>query len=417
MKRHVRRPKLIAILTGTVIGSFVGGTALTGCNVLRPSSKSPEYDSAKRDIESYMDQDGNYVRPEGLKGEKKKSSSAFSEMLGLGEKPADKAGAREAYLEGDKLFESAKNSEGDERFKLFEQAAKKYKSAAKLWKSSAMEQDALFMAGESYFFADKLPAAEDMYVRLIKDYPRTKFLDKTDQRRMEIALFYLRYDAADPQAFYELNFTDRRRPWNDTRRNGVRVLDKMRMDNPTGRQADDATMELANEAFRRENYLEAREKFEDLRVTYPDSPHQFEAHFLGLKSAIETYQGAQYASEPLDEAEKLIKKLLKQFPNESKEHREYIDRAYAEIRYKKAERLHDQAAYRIARGENNAAKVYLDQILVEFSDTPFADQAKASLAKIAPLPGEPTRHFQWLAEIFPESSRTRPLLEAKGDVK
>jgi outer membrane protein assembly factor BamD (BamD/ComL family) len=413
----VRRPKLIAILTGTVIGSFVGGTALTGCNVLRPSSKSPEYDSAKRDIESYMDQDGNYVRPEGLKGEKKKSSSAFSEMLGLGEKPADKAGAREAYLEGDKLFESAKNSEGDERFKLFEQAAKKYKSAAKLWKSSAMEQDALFMAGESYFFADKLPAAEDMYVRLIKDYPRTKFLDKTDQRRMEIALFYLRYDAADPQAFYELNFTDRRRPWNDTRRNGVRVLDKMRMDNPTGRQADDATMELANEAFRRENYLEAREKFEDLRVTYPDSPHQFEAHFLGLKSAIETYQGAQYASEPLDEAEKLIKKLLKQFPNESKEHREYIDRAYAEIRYKKAERLHDQAAYRIARGENNAAKVYLDQILVEFSDTPFADQAKASLAKIAPLPGEPTRHFQWLAEIFPESSRTRPLLEAKGDVK
>jgi outer membrane protein assembly factor BamD (BamD/ComL family) len=234
---------------------------------------------------------------------------------------------------------------------------------------------------------------------------------------MEIALFYLRYDAADPQAFYELNFTDRRRPWNDTRRNGVRVLDKMRMDNPTGRQADDATMELANEAFRRENYIEAREKFEDLRITYPDSPHQFEAHFLGLKAAIETYQGSQYASEPLDEAEKMIKKLLKQFPNESKEHREFIDRAYAEIRYKKAERLHDQAAYRMARGENNSAKIYLDQILVEFPDTPFGEQAKASLETISTLPGEPTRYFQWLASIFPESSRTRPLLEAKGDVE
>ena len=417
MKLNVQRSRLFAIMIGTAVVSTVGSSLLTGCNVFRPGSKTPEYDAAKRDIESYMDQDGNYVRPEGLKGEKKKSSSAFASMIGLGEKPADKTGAREAYLEGDALFERAKNAPDDERYKLFEQAAKKYKAAGKLWKSSAMEQDALFMAGESYFFADKLPAAEDMYVRLIKEYPRTKFLDKTDQRRMEIALFYLRYDAADPQAFYELNFTDRRRPWNDTRRNGVRVLDKMRMDNPTGRQADDATMELANEAFRREDYLEAREKFEDLRITYPDSPHQFEAHFLGLKAAIETYQGAQYASEPLDEAEKLIKKLLKQFPNESKEHREFIDRAYAEIRYKKAERLHDQAAYRMARGENNSAKIYFDQILIEFSDTPFGEQAKASLETIAPLPGEPTRHFQWLATLFPESSRTRPLLEAKGDVK
>jgi hypothetical protein len=71
----------------------------------------------------------------------------------------------------------------------------------------------------------------------------------------------------------------------------------------------------------------------------------------------------------------------------------------------------------MARGENNSAKIYLDQILVEFSDTPFAEQAKDSLETIATLPGEPERYFEWLASLFPESSRTRPLLEAKGDVK
>ena len=417
MNSHVRRPNLFALIVGTALGAFLSSTLLCGCSVLRPGTKTPEYDAAKRDIESYMDEEGNYVRPEGLKGEKKKSSSSVAKLIGLGEKPVDRAASRVAYLEGDALFEQAKNAEGNEKLKLFEKAAKKYKMAAKLWKSSAMEQDALFMAGESFFFAEKYPAAEDMYVTLIKDYPRTKFLDKTDQRRMEIALFYLRYDAADPEAFYELNFTDRRRPWNDTRRNGVRVLDKMRMDNPTGRQADDATMELANEAFRRENYSEAREKFEDLRVTYPDSPHQFEAHFLGLKAAIETYHGAQYASEPLDEAEKLIKKLLKQFPNESKEHREYIDRAYAEIRYRKAERLHDQAEYRMNRGENNSAKIYLEQLKEDFSDTPFVEQANNDLSRISTLPGEPTRYFEGLAKVFPESSRTRPLLNSKDDVK
>jgi len=417
LRPYVRRSKKFTTAVGMVIAALAGTTFLAGCNVLNPGLKTPEYDSAKRDIESYMDQDGNYVRPEGLKGEKKKSSSSFSKMIGMGEKPANKEGARASYLEAHDLFIKATSAEGSERLNLFEQAGKKFKTAAKLWKSSAMEQDALFMAGESYFFAEKYPTAEDFYVRLSKDYPRNRFTDKSDQRRVEIARFYLQYDAVDPQSFYSLNFTDRRRPWNDTRRNGVRVLDVVRMDNPTGRLADDATMELANAAFNRGDYVEAREKYEDLRITYPDSEHQFEAHFLGLKAAIETYHGAQYASEPLDEAEKLIKKLLKQFPNESKEHREYIDRAYAEIRYKKAERLHDQADYRIKRGENNAAKVYLDQIVEDFSDTPFAEQAKSDLATVETLPGEPTRYFQWLAKMFPESSRTRPLLEAKGDVK
>ncbi len=65
---------------------------------------------------------------------------------------------------------------------------------------------------------------------------------------------------------------------------------------------------------------------------------------------METYQGPQYAVEPLDEAEKLIKRIMKQFPEQAKEHREYLNRGYAEVRYKKAERLFDQARYRMNRG-------------------------------------------------------------------
>ncbi len=48
----------------------------------------------------------------------------------------------------------------------------------------------------------------------------------------------------------------------------------MRLDSPTGRLADDSTMELANNAFEKGNYEEAADLYEDLRTTYPDSPHQ-----------------------------------------------------------------------------------------------------------------------------------------------
>jgi len=390
-----------------------------GCSIFRPSSNAlPEYDAAKRSVESYQDAEGNWVRPEGVRAEKKKNTelaSSLSWIPGLGGQAVDKVAARQAFSEGDALFEQAKNAEGDERVKLFKAAGKNYKEAAKNWQSSALEQDSLFMAGESYFFAEAYPDAEQFYVRLVKEYPRTPLLDKADQRRMEIALYWLQYDAADPHAFYELNLTDRRRPWNDTGRRGVNVLEKMRLDNPTGRLADDATMELATEAFRKAKFPEARDTFEDLRITYPDSPHQFQAHFLGLKASLETYQGPQYGVEPLDEAEKLIKRILKQFPDEAADQREYLNRAYAEVRYMKSERLYDQARFRMNRGENNAAKHYLDQILVEFSDTPFADKARDAQATIEPLPGEPKPYFKWLADQFPENSKTKPLLESKAE--
>lgn len=392
--------------------------ACSGCSLWRPNqNKLPEYQDAKNAIEGYTDDEGNWVRPEGARAEKKKgkTASVFGTIPGFGEKPPDKPAARAAYLEGDALFEQAKNAEGDARVDLFRQAGKKYKAAAKLWRSSALEQDALMMAGESYYFAEDYPDAEDFYVRLIKEYPRTRYLDKADQRRMEIALYWLKYDAADPKAFYELNFTDRRRPLNDDRRNGVRMLEKMRLDNPTGKLADDATMELASHAFQRGEYQESREIFEDLRLTYPDSPHQFEAHFLGLKAAMETYQGPQYAIEPLDQAEKLVKQTVKQFPQEAREHQEYLNRSYAEIRYKRAERVYDQATFRLNRQENRAAQVYLDRILTEFSDTPFAEKARADQERIKSLPGEPQRHFQWLANLFPESSKTAPLLQSKDE--
>ncbi len=391
-----------------------------GCAAFNVNKNSmPEYDEARNSVEGYSDSDGNWVRPEGARAEKKKKGktpAALAWIPGMSEKPPNKEKARALYLEGDELFEKAKNAEGDERIEFFRQAAKKYKAAAKEWRSSALEQDAMMMAGESYFFSEDYTYAENLYVKLVKEYPRTRYQDKVDQRLMEISLYWLKYDEADPKAFYELNVTDRRRPWNDTHGHGKRVLDRVRLANPTGKLADDATMELATDAFRKGNYVEARDTFEDLRITYPDSPHQFDAHFLGLKAALETYEGAQYASEPLDEAEKMIKKIMKQFPQQAKEHQEYLNRAYLEVRFKKSERLWDQADYHLKRGENNAARMYLDRLLTEYNDTPFAENARTAQEKIAEQPGEPTRHFQWLANAFPERKKTAPLLESKEDV-
>lgn len=389
----------IAIALTCEIGLF------NGCAAMRPNaSASPEYRSAKDAIESYEDDEGNYVRPEGLKAKKKKDSILGQNLIpGFGSKPTDQKKAREEYAKGDQLFLKASDATGKERSDLFKQAAKQYKQSAKYWTSSTLEQDAWLMAGESFFFAEEYPEAEEMYVRLFRDYPRNRYEDLINKRRMELGLYWVRYDRADHKPFYVLNMFDQKRPWNDTGNNGKRVLEKMRIDSPTNRLADDATMELANNAFAKGDYEGAASLYGDLRTTYPDSNHQFDAHFLGLKSELQTYVSYEYDGQALDRAEKLLKQIHRQFPNESREHEEYLKRVYAEIQFRRAERLVAKARYRINRGENQAAVVFLRQVVKDYPDTPFAEEAQTQLAAVGDLPAQPERHFQWLADMVPHN--------------
>lgn len=402
-----------ALLLG--IGS-VAVFACTGCQLWRPDrGGGKDYQDMRNSVEGYHDDEGNWVRPEGAKAEKKRGSTthAIAQYIpGLADRPAEPEKAKELYAEAEKTFEEAKNSKDSERLKLFHKAAGQYKNAAKHWQSSYLENDALMMAGESYFFAEEYKNAEEQYARVLKEHPRSKYQDLIDSRRMEIGMYWLQLRKDQPSSSYMVNLTDKKRPWSDTGGHGRRTLENVRMTNPTGRLSDDVTMVLGNEAFQRGAYQDAADHYSDLRITHPESPHQFEAHFLGLKSIMETYEGADYTENPLNEADKLVKQINKQFPKESQENREFLTRAYAEIRYRKAERLWTRAEWRINRGENNAAKMYLDRILTEFNDTPFADKAREAQSKIDGRPGEPVQQFSWLANLFNDRDPVKEYLHS-----
>ncbi len=386
-------------------------TMVSGCSSLNPFKREDdEYVKARNLIEGYEDREGNWIRPEGTRADKRRGSDlpAFLQKIpGLAPRPVDKELARKEYIEGDALFEKAKVAEGEERRSLFRQAAKKYISAGKNWVSSALEQDSYLMTAESYFFAEDYSKAEDYYVKLVKEYPRTRYQDRVDQRRMEIGLYWLQFK----DQFYHVNLTDNKRPWNDTPNHGKRVLEKMRLDNPTGKLADDVTMELANTQFKRENWNEALDLYRDLISTYPDSRHQFDAHFLGVKAAMQSYQGAEYSEEPLLQASKMIKQMTRQFPDQSQGQMEHIRSAYAEVVYHRAEREYSKAQYRYNKGEAKSARIYCTNLLAndEFKDTPFAQRAKEMLQKLEGMPSEPVQPLGWLATALPNRDRISPL--------
>ena len=381
----------------------------TGCKILSPW-KEDEYSRAKNAIEGYEDKEGNWIRPEGSRADKMVNSDVpkiFRKIPGLGERKVDKELAREKLNEANGYYQAATTSQGDDRKELYLKAAKTYIQAGKQWASSSLEQDAYFMAAESYFFAEEYPKAEDYYVKLIKEYPRTRYQDRVDQRRMEIGNYWLQF----PDKFYNVNWTDKTKPLNDTQNHGKRVLEKMLLDSPTGRLADDAIMDIANTEFKRENWNEALDRYRDLITVYTDSPHQFDAHFLGAKAALLAYQGPQYSSEPLEQADKLLKQMVRQFSKQASERKESIAEMLAEVKYRQAERLYDEATYRNNKQEYAAAIVYCDRILGNYPDTPFAEKAQEIIDEADGKPSVPTPYLHWMTYAFPSRDKVTPLLK------
>ena len=337
-------------------------------------------------------------------------TKSFKKLVGRG--PNRKL-AQDLYDQAEQEYQqAAEMPPGGERASKFLAAGAKFAQAAEYWPGSHVEMDALFMAGESNFFADHYWDATKFYERLIKKNPNNRYLDTVDARRFAIARFWLQLNEDSPEPFYYANFINETRPWRDSRGHAIRQYEKIRLDDPTGRLADDATLAVGNAHFKEGRFLKADESYTDLRKTFPNSEHQFSAHYLGLKAKLESYLGPDYSGEALEEGEKLIKLMRRQFPNDAEKEKEYLDRAAAEIRYKKAEKLHFFARYHDRRREYRAASRRYHQIVTQFADTPFAGQAQRRLEQIQGLPPVPPPQLPWLISLFPQSDKVKPIIEA-----
>lgn len=389
---------------------------LCGCSLLSKDKGSlTDYEATKQSIDGDSSFGDTEYRMEGVSADKERNSSNFLKQLGL-RRPRQKNRtlAKQQYQEAEKLFEQARNLEGPARARTFREAADQYEVAATNWRSSDLEQDALLMSAESSFFAEDYYRAEQYYGKLVKEYPRNPYLDHINSRQFEIADFWIKLARRDKNPFAMVNFSDPKEPWNDTGGHGKRVLEKLRIDNPTGKISDDATMRLAMEQYEKGDFEEAAHTFADLRLTYPDSEHMFNAQFFEVQSLLASYQGPKYSSIPLTEAQDRVIQLAKQFPTEAAQQQQELNRAYANIRFQMAERIWNAAQYRMDRGENGSAKFHYNRILSEFEDTPFAAQAREQLAEIADAPDDPPQRFRALLMIFGDKSNQRPWLNDRA---
>ena len=329
----------------------------------------------------------------------------------------DQAKGEANLAAGHELYKQAveaRKSKNPDANQLFEKAANKFRLAASQMPDSVIEKEALYYQGESYFFMDAYTQANRAYEWMLAKYPGNRLSDQVQARRFSIADYWLKMTDQKKSFLPNIKFGDRKRPASGLATQARRIFHRIRLDDPTGKLADDATLALANSYFRSKLYTDAADTYEDLRISYPGSPHQFHAHLFELKSRLASYQGKSYDGQPLEKADRLMKAIVNQFPDKGDEHREYLAKEGVAIRELMAQRDWAMGKYYEKRGENRAANIYYQRVADNYSDTQLANEAKETIEKVAALPPVPKQRAQWLSDLFPDVNAVKPLVAA-GD--
>jgi len=305
--------------------------------------------------------------------------------------------ARSAFEEGKELF----------RQRRYEEAAKKFEVAADRWPESALEEDSLFMLGESYFFADRYPNAHEAYEKLLKKYEFSRHVDRAAAREFAIGRYWEQVYKVSPRWAIVPNVTDKTQPLFDPWGNALKAYEHVRMNDPGGPLADDAVMATANANFLVGRYEEAARFYDMLRKEYPKSEHQLRAHLLALESKQHVYQGPLYDGTPLKEAGEVADQTLLRFGTTLGSERDRVIDTKNRILEDLALRDWSVAQYYDKNQYYGAARLYYQAVIQEYPTTRAAEAARQRLEEIKDRPAEPPNYFKWLTYVFESNKRRR----------
>jgi outer membrane protein assembly factor BamD (BamD/ComL family) len=272
-------------------------------------------------------------------------------------------------------------------------AAKEFETAAKRFPDSVLEEDALHLAGECYFFSDNYPKAFRAYQKLIVKYQHSKHLDNDVRRVFKIARFW---EEEDRRGVAAVNMTNKERPTFDTFGNAKKAYETIFIYDANGPVSDDAVMALATAYLAKgryqgdDNYNHAAYYYRYLRENFPLSKHLAKAHENELFARTNAYMGAEHNGGTLEEAGKLADITLRQFGGELQAgEKEEIIELKENVLVKQAEREWTMGNFYEKKKYYGSAKLYYEKILEKYPQTPVAEKARERLAAIQDKPDQP----------------------------
>ncbi|MDR1485060.1 MAG: hypothetical protein LBT09_09575 [Planctomycetaceae bacterium] len=283
-----------------------------------------------------------------------------------------------------------------EQEKLYREAGKKFRKAAKHLPDSLLEEDALNLAGESFFFGNDYTRAFNSYQALMVKYKHSKYLDNAARRLFAIARYW---EAVDQKSKITLvNFTEKSLPAFDTFGYAVKSYETIFINDPNNPLADDAVMAIAAAHLSRgkykgdTSYERAAFYYKYLTENYPLSKHFDAARKGELIARSEAYMGAEYNDKTLDAAQELAEMINRsRTPNTTTDdENNAITELNENIVTKNAEREWVVGQYYDAKRYYGSAKLFYQKIIEKYPQTTYAEKARKRLEQIKNKPDKPS---------------------------
>ena len=312
------------------------------------------------------------------------SFSRMRDWMGLGpdESKADESmqKGRAILLSNPDLKDAKKNLE----------AAKHFTEAARKFPDSVLEEDALHLAAECYFFSDDYYNAFSMYQKLLSKYQHSKHIDNAVRRLFKIGRYW-ELESEKKSSFF--NFADKSLPRYDAFGFAKKAYETIFNYDPLGPVSDDALMALATAYLKRgryqgdDNFNQAAYFYQRLREEHPSSKYIVKAYENELYARTHAYLGAEHPNRTLEEARKLSEIMSRQFSNDlDQEERSNFLQMKEDILDKSAERLWSRGQYYdLKKRYYGSARIHYEQLIEEYPQTEYAERARIRMKQIEGL--------------------------------
>lgn len=149
------------------------------------------------------------------------------------------------------------------------------------------------------------------------------------------------------------------------------------LNNPAGNLAAEAQYYYAECIFQQELYVEAQLEFERLLRRWPGTEHRDVARYRIVQSLVAQSPNFYYDQQATVDAIEELQAFIDDFPDS--DHREEAAQSIGELRLKIANKYYETARLYLKWDQSPAARLYLEMILSQYYDTPYADKARVAM--------------------------------------
>jgi outer membrane protein assembly factor BamD (BamD/ComL family) len=302
------------------------------------------------------------LRPEGLQPERAPTKNDSEAIL---------VAAREAF----------RKEEYDTAEDLFYRVADNTKAPP-----SAI-QEAIYYRAECLRMQDKFPKAADVYADLNNKFPQNPYREQSVQHMYDIANYWLEDTRAEMREDLEhregkrwivwprfVSF-EKTKPLLDREGRAVETLKQVRLHDISGPLADHALFMAGTVYLYHENYREAEHYFSQIFPRHPDSPLAPKSLELAIFCKHMCTGGPDYDGRKVEEARKLVQTAFNNYPQLTKEKKDWLTDQLNGITLQQAEKDFNTAEFYKRTGHPGSAYWSYELVRRRYPGTKFEGMA------------------------------------------